>query len=162
MSAMPRKTQHKTKPKPQRLTLELPPEFVALCQADGVEPEVVLRGFIADLAEIVNWAADPRADGYSSNGSDERRMAMAYTSGSATPGGAAEKPADPAPAGRAGQVRKCHNDRPRLGMRCKPKTRLAPHGRQRTEGERVKAKPCGCACRAALTRGTDVPGPPRA
>ena len=41
----------------------------------GVTPEQVLRGFIADLAEIVNWAADPRTDGYSSNGSDERRMA---------------------------------------------------------------------------------------
>ena len=75
---MPRKTRPKGKPQAPRLTLELPPEFVALCQADGVEPEVVLRGFIADRAGIRNWAADPRADGYSSNGSDERRMAMEY------------------------------------------------------------------------------------
>ena len=67
---MPRKT--------RRLTLQLPPEFVALCESDGVTPEQVLRGFIADLAGIMNWAADPRADGYSSNGSDERRMAMEY------------------------------------------------------------------------------------
>jgi hypothetical protein len=67
---MPRKT--------RRLTLQLPPEFVALCESDGVEPEQVLRGFIADLAEIVSWADNPRADGYSSNGSDERRYAMEY------------------------------------------------------------------------------------
>jgi len=64
--------------KPRRLTLQLPPEFVELCEHDGVTPEQVLRGFIADLAEIVSWAANPRADGYSSNGSDERRMAMEY------------------------------------------------------------------------------------
>ena len=38
----------------------------------------VLRGFIADLSEIMDWASDPRTDGYSSNGSDERRMAMEY------------------------------------------------------------------------------------
>lgn len=52
-----------------RLSLELPPEFIALCASDGVAPEVVLRGFIADLCEIVSWAASPRADGYASNGS---------------------------------------------------------------------------------------------
>lgn len=62
----------------QRLTLELPAEFVDLCAADGVTPETVLRGFIADLAGIMNWARAPRADGYGSNGSDERAMAQAY------------------------------------------------------------------------------------
>ena len=67
---MPRKT--------NRLTLDLPPEFVALCQADNVTPEMVLRSFIADLAELINWADRPRADGYSSNGSDERRLATEY------------------------------------------------------------------------------------
>ena len=67
---MPRKT--------RCLTLQLPPEFVALCESDGVTPEQVLRGFIADLAGIMNWAADPRADGYSSNGSDERDHAESY------------------------------------------------------------------------------------
>jgi hypothetical protein len=71
---MPRKT----KPTAKRLTLALPDEFIALCASDGVTPELVLRGFIADLAGIMNWAASPRADGYSSNGSDERRMAMEY------------------------------------------------------------------------------------
>jgi len=56
----------------------LPSEFIALCKGDGVEPELVLRGFIADLAEIINWANNPRADGYASHGSDERRYAMEY------------------------------------------------------------------------------------
>ena len=64
--------------KKPRITLELPPEFIALCKSDNVPPEVVRRGFIADLAEIVNWIDNPRADGYSSNGSDERRYAMEY------------------------------------------------------------------------------------
>jgi hypothetical protein len=71
---MPRKPSIKT----ARLTLELPPEFIALCREDNVPPEVVLRGFIADLAGIMNWASAPRADGYSSNGSDECRYAMEY------------------------------------------------------------------------------------
>lgn len=61
-----------------RIIIELPPEFIALCKQDNVPPEVVLCGFIADLVEIINWASNPRADGYSSNGSDERRYAMAY------------------------------------------------------------------------------------
>ena len=60
------------------VTLELPAEFIELCDADGITPETVLRGFIADLAGIINWASAPRADGYSSNGSDERNMAQAY------------------------------------------------------------------------------------
>ncbi len=49
-----------------------------LCERDGVAPHTVLRGFIADLCSIMNWAKSPRDDGYSSNGSDERRMARAY------------------------------------------------------------------------------------
>ena len=64
--------------KKNRITLDLPPEFIALCKSDNVPPEVVLRGFIADLAEIMNWASAPRADGYSSNGSDERGLAREY------------------------------------------------------------------------------------
>jgi hypothetical protein len=72
--------EHK-KPKHSRkrkITLDLPPEFIAVCQADGVDPKDVLRGFIADLGEIMNWQSAPREDGYSSNGSDERRMAREY------------------------------------------------------------------------------------
>ncbi|WP_456405766.1 hypothetical protein [Thiolapillus sp.] len=62
----------------KRITIDLPEEFIAVCEEDGVEPETVLRGFIADLAEIMNWASDPREDGYSSNGSDERMKAREY------------------------------------------------------------------------------------
>ena len=62
----------------KRIVIDLPDEFIELCEADGIEPKTVLRGFIADLAEIMNWASNPRADGYSSNGSDERRMAREY------------------------------------------------------------------------------------
>ena len=61
-----------------RLTIELPSEFIALCQGDGVQPSVVLRGFIADLCEIISWQSSLRTDGYNSNGSDERSMARAY------------------------------------------------------------------------------------
>ncbi len=61
-----------------RITIDLPPEFVEKCAADGVKPETVLRGFIADVAEIRNWISNPRPDGYNSNGSDERRMANEY------------------------------------------------------------------------------------
>ncbi len=60
------------------IELELPAEFIKLCEGDGVTPEIVLRGFIADLAGIHNRAANPRTDGYGSNGSDERSMARAY------------------------------------------------------------------------------------
>jgi hypothetical protein len=62
----------------KRVTVSLPPEFIALCQRDGVTPETVLRGFIADLCGIINWAAEPRQDGYCSNGSDERDLASQY------------------------------------------------------------------------------------
>jgi len=34
--------------------------------------------FIADLCELTSWVNNPRADGYSNNGSDERRYAMEY------------------------------------------------------------------------------------
>jgi hypothetical protein len=66
------------KPKGRRLTIELPDELIDLCASDGTDPQTVLRGFIADLCGIMNWASDPRDDGYSSNGSDERDMAYAY------------------------------------------------------------------------------------
>ncbi|MCK6432442.1 MAG: hypothetical protein HUU30_20135 [Burkholderiaceae bacterium] len=71
---MPRKNHHIGK----RITIELPPEFIELCRQDNVAPELVLRGFIADLCEIVSWCDAPRTDGYASNGSDERRMAREY------------------------------------------------------------------------------------
>ena len=60
------------------VTIELPTELVELCKRDQVKPETVLRGFIADLCGIINWAHSPREDRYGSNGSDEREMARAY------------------------------------------------------------------------------------
>jgi hypothetical protein len=65
--------------RPRRtLTLKLPDEFIELCRRDGVPPETVLRGFIADLCGITNYADAPRDDGYASHGSDERDMACEY------------------------------------------------------------------------------------
>jgi hypothetical protein len=61
-----------------KITLALPPEFLAHCKNDGVAPETVLRGFIADLCGISSEYANPRTDGYNSNGSDERGMAEEY------------------------------------------------------------------------------------
>ena len=55
-----------------KLTIDLPEELLILCDSDMTTPETVLRGFIADLCGIMNWASAPRSDGYSSNGSDER------------------------------------------------------------------------------------------
>ena len=60
------------------VTLQVPPEFFAVCHDFGLTAEAVLRGFIADAAELMNYIKEPREDGYSSNGSDERRMAYEY------------------------------------------------------------------------------------
>lgn len=60
------------------ISIQLPDEFLELCDCDRVSPDRVLRGFIADLCGIINWKSYPRADQYSSNGSDERDFARAY------------------------------------------------------------------------------------
>lgn len=62
----------------RKATIYLPEEFLELCDHDRTEPERVLRGFIADLCGLISWASNLRADGYSSNGSDERDIARAY------------------------------------------------------------------------------------
>ncbi|MCI0559749.1 MAG: hypothetical protein MN733_14765 [Nitrososphaera sp.] len=62
----------------RKVVIQLPDEFIELCDQDMTTPEVVLRGFIADLCGIVNVGSNPRADGYGSNGSDERTYAQAY------------------------------------------------------------------------------------
>jgi hypothetical protein len=49
------------------ILLRLPPEFIAMCEADGVSPGQVLRGFLADLCGLVG-----------SHGSDERDFAQRY------------------------------------------------------------------------------------
>jgi hypothetical protein len=53
------------------ITLRLPPEFIAQCEEDGVEPDAVLRGFIADLCGL-------RSGEYVTHGSDERNLAEMY------------------------------------------------------------------------------------
>jgi hypothetical protein len=50
------------------LTLELPPEFLGLCEADEVAPETVLHGFIAGLCQLSTYD-------YRGIGSDERMLA---------------------------------------------------------------------------------------
>lgn len=61
------------------LTIAVPPEFRELCRQYALSPKDVLQGFIADAAGLSNMINTlPRADGYSSNGSDERDMAEAY------------------------------------------------------------------------------------
>lgn len=60
------------------LTLFVPPEFNAVCEDVGLSAEQVLRGFIADAAGLHSLMMNPRADGYSSNGSDERDHAESY------------------------------------------------------------------------------------
>jgi hypothetical protein len=56
----------------------VPPEFEDLCRERGLSEDSVLRGFIADLCELMNYVARPREDGYSSNGSDERGLAREW------------------------------------------------------------------------------------
>ena len=60
------------------ITLNLPDEFIALCQRDDTIPELVLINFVADLCGLVSRCDNPRNDGYISNGSDECMMAREY------------------------------------------------------------------------------------
>lgn len=64
--------------KPTPVTIQVPHEFVQACEEVGQTSESVLRGFIADLCELQNYTANPREDGLSSNGSDERHLASEY------------------------------------------------------------------------------------
>lgn len=70
--------QEQSPPPSIAVTLDLPPEFVRLCEIDGIDPTLMLRGFIADVCGITGWVLVPRADGYASHGSDEVRMAREY------------------------------------------------------------------------------------
>ncbi|MGY4831850.1 hypothetical protein ACVNIS_24970 (plasmid) [Sphaerotilaceae bacterium SBD11-9] len=60
------------------VTLRVPPEFVRQCRRVQRTPLELLRGFVGDAAGIQNYVSNPRADGYGSNGSDERDMAEAW------------------------------------------------------------------------------------
>lgn len=61
-----------------QIRLGIPDELVDFCAQYKIEPEELLHGFIADLCGIRNPATKPRADGLSSNGSDERDLAFAW------------------------------------------------------------------------------------
>jgi len=60
------------------VTLRVPPEFVSECRRVQMTPQELLRSFAGDLAGIQNFVACTRADGYGSNGSDEREYADAW------------------------------------------------------------------------------------
>ena len=60
------------------LTLFIPEAFTEVCEDVGLSAEQVLRGFIADAASLHSYAINPRADRYSTNGSDERGYAEDY------------------------------------------------------------------------------------
>jgi len=60
------------------VTVRVPPEFARECRRVQLSPEELLHGFIADAAGISNEVRRPRADGFSSNGSDEREYAAAW------------------------------------------------------------------------------------
>jgi hypothetical protein len=62
----------------ERYALAVPLEFRLLCERFGLSPKTVLQGFMADAAQLHNALATPRADGLSSNGSDERLLAGGY------------------------------------------------------------------------------------
>ncbi len=59
----------------EEITLRIPPEFVMVAKLVQQNPEDLLCSFIGDIAGIQNYMSNPRADGYTSNGSDERDLA---------------------------------------------------------------------------------------
>ncbi|WP_454688193.1 hypothetical protein [Achromobacter aloeverae] len=60
------------------VTVRVPPEFVRECRRVQMSPQEVLKSFIGDLAGLQNYVRCPRADGFGSNGSDERDYAEAW------------------------------------------------------------------------------------
>jgi len=62
----------------EEVTLRIPPEFIRECKRYQRSPAELLRGFVGDLAGITNFVKNPRADHYTSNGSDERNYAEAW------------------------------------------------------------------------------------
>ena len=62
----------------ESVDIDIPPEFFDICALKNVSVGTVLRGFMADVCGLQNLVVNPRVDGFSSNGSDERHMARAY------------------------------------------------------------------------------------
>lgn len=58
------------------ITLEVPEEFMRLAREHQSSADGLLRGFIADVCGLQSYVSCPRADGYTSNGSDERMLAQ--------------------------------------------------------------------------------------
>lgn len=58
------------------VTVPVPPEFSRLAREYQMTPKELLSGFIADVCGLESTTVCPRADGYSSNGSDERMLAQ--------------------------------------------------------------------------------------
>jgi hypothetical protein len=59
-------------------TVDVPQEFISLCERYNLSVEDVFRGFMADACGLQNYLVNPRVDQFSSNGSDERDMAQDY------------------------------------------------------------------------------------
>jgi len=62
----------------RKVTLQLPNEFLELCDYDMISPERVMQGFIADICGFTSGPSGPRTDGYHSNGYADRDRARAY------------------------------------------------------------------------------------
>lgn len=75
---IPGKDGHFIEDRSVSVTLRVPHEFVEECKRYGMTPEEMLQGFACDAAGIMNYVVNPRADGFGSNGSDERDMADAW------------------------------------------------------------------------------------
>jgi hypothetical protein len=72
---LPGKNGNYIKDQTEPVEIHVPPEFFELCESRGLTPEQVLRGFIADVCGLQNFVVNPREDGFSSHGSDERMYA---------------------------------------------------------------------------------------
>ena len=62
----------------KQLKIGIPREFVEFCEYHKTNPEFVLHQFIADVCGLMSFCSNPRADGLSSGGSDERDLALHY------------------------------------------------------------------------------------
>lgn len=61
------------------VTVRVPQELLRLCsRVQGMCPERLIEGFLADLLGLQSALACPRADGFCSNGSDERMLAQQW------------------------------------------------------------------------------------
>lgn len=64
----------------EAVTIRIPQEFFRACRRFKSTPKDVLSDFVADIIGAQNYIAYPRADGYQSNGSDERDYAESWMS----------------------------------------------------------------------------------